>query len=99
VGYQAEYTLGRKILDGDEAVKILGEEFNVRAQIKKIGGYSGHADHNDLVGFAHNLLRKPAQTFIVHAEMDAAQKLKASLEKIDLPEVHIPDRGDMIEID
>ncbi|HSD83386.1 MAG TPA: MBL fold metallo-hydrolase, partial [Anaerolineae bacterium] len=53
VGYQAENTLGRKILDGDEIVKIFGDEYQVRAQIKRLGGYSGHGDHNDLVGFAH----------------------------------------------
>jgi metallo-beta-lactamase family protein len=99
VGYQAENTLGRKILDGTEVVRILGEEFNVRAQVKKIGGYSGHGDHNDLVGFAHNMVGKPTHTFIVHAEMDAAEKLQTSLEKIGLKDVHIPDRGDKIVID
>ena len=99
VGYQAEYTLGRKILDGNDVVKILGEEFHVQAQIKKISGYSGHGDHDDLVGFAHNLLRKPAHTFIVHAELEAAYKLQAGLEKIGLPEIHIPDRGETIEIE
>ena len=91
--------MGRKLLDGNDVVKILGEEFNVRAQIKKISGYSGHGDHNDLVGFAHNLLRKPAQTFIVHAEMEAAQKLQIGLQKIGLPKIAIPDRGETIEIE
>lgn len=99
VGYEAENTLGRKILDGAERVRIFGEEFNVHAQIKKIGGYSGHGDHNDLVGFAHNLAGRPAHTFIVHAERDAAEKLQASLEAIGLKDVRIPDRGDQLLID
>ena len=99
VGYQAENTLGRKILDGWQRVKIFGDEYDVRAQIKKIGGYSGHGDHNDLVGFANNLLEKPLRTFIVHAEMDAAEKLQASLKAIGLPDVVIPDRGDSVIID
>ena len=99
VGYQAENTLGRKVLDGWERVKILGEEFEVRAQIKKIGGYSGHADHNDLVGFAHNMIHKPARTFIVHAEMEAAQALQNGLTGIGLNDVVIPNRGDSVTID
>ena len=99
VGYQAENTLGRKILDGWQRVKIFGDEYDVRAQIKKIGGYSGHGDHNDLVGFANNLLEKPLRTFIVHAEMDAAEKLQASLKAIGLPDVVIPNRGDSVIID
>ncbi len=99
VGYQAEHTLGRKILDGDEVVKIFGEEYQVRAQIKWLGGYSGHGDHNDLVGFAHNMLRKPGRTFIVHAEIEAAEKLQNGLQKIGLNNVVIPDRGDKIVIE
>lgn len=99
VGYQAEYTLGRKILDGQDVVKIFGDEYDVRAQIKRIGGYSGHGDHNDLVGFAHNMMRKPARTFIVHAEVEAAEKLQTGLQKIGLKDVAIPDRGDKINLD
>jgi len=92
----AEHTLGRKILDGNAVVKIFGDEYDVRAQIKRLGGYSGHGDHNDLVGFAHNMLRKQARTFIVHAEIEAAEKLQTGLQKIGLQDVAIPDRGDKI---
>ncbi len=99
VGYQAEYTLGRKILDGNEIVKIFGDEYDVRAQIKRLGGYSGHADHNDLVGFAHNMVSKPARTFIVHAEGDAADKLQSALQGIGLKDVAIPNRGDKVVIE
>lgn len=97
VGYQAEHTLGRRILEGHEVVKIFGDEYPVRAQIKRLGGYSGHGDHNDLVGFAHNMVSKPARTFIVHAEIDAAQKLQTSLAGIGLKDVAIPQQGDVIE--
>jgi metallo-beta-lactamase family protein len=99
VGYQAENTLGRKILDGNEVVKIFGDEYDVRAQIKRIGGYSGHGDHNDLVGFAHNMVHKPARTFVVHAESEAAGKLQIGLQGIGLKDVAIPERGDKVVID
>jgi metallo-beta-lactamase family protein len=99
VGYQAENTLGRKILDGNEVVKIFGDEYQVRAQIKRLGGYSGHGDHNDLIGFAHNMVRKPAQTFVVHAESEAAEKLQIGLQKVGLKDVVIPERGDKVVIE
>ncbi len=99
VGYQAENTLGRKILDGREYVKIFGEEYQVRAQVKKIEGYSGHGDHNDLVGFARNMVRKPDHTYVVHAEMEAALALQTALKGIGLKDVVIPDRGDTVIID
>lgn len=99
VGYQAENTLGRKILDKWERVKIFGEELEVHAQVKKLEGYSGHGDHNDLVGFAREMIRKPSHAFIVHAEMEAAQALQKSLQGIGLKDVAIPDRGDRVIID
>ncbi len=97
-GYQAENTLGRKILDGQPRVRIFGEEYGVKAQIKKLEGYSGHGDHDDLVGFAHNMAKKPSRTFIVHAEYDAAQALQTGLQGVGLQNVAIPDRGDLVEI-
>jgi len=99
VGYQAENTLGRKILDGWEKVRILGDEYEVRAQVKKLEGYSGHGDHNDLIGFAREMVRRPKQAFIVHAEMEAALALQDGLRKTGLKQVTIPERGDRIIID
>lgn len=97
-GYQAENTLGRKILDGQPRVRIFGEEHDVKASIKKLEGYSGHGDHDDLVGFAHNMARQPHHTFIVHAEVESAQALQAGLQGIGLKNVAIPDRGNVVEI-
>jgi metallo-beta-lactamase family protein len=97
-GFQAENTLGRKILDGQPRVRIFGEEHEVKAQIKKLDGYSAHGDHDDLVGFAHNIARKPARTFVVHAEYEAAQALQTGLAGVGLPNVTIPARGDLVEI-
>jgi metallo-beta-lactamase family protein len=99
VGYQAEHTLGRKLLDGWERVRILGDEYQVRAQVKKLEGYSAHGDHNDLIDFAHGMTRRPARTFIVHAEMEAAQALRDGLQKIGLTNVSVPERGDRATID
>ncbi len=98
VSYQAENTLGRRLLDGEKRVKIFGDEYDVAAEIVKLEGYSGHADHNGLVSFAHAMARRPKQTFIVHAELESADALRKGLLDIGLESVSIPDRGDVAEI-
>jgi metallo-beta-lactamase family protein len=98
VGYQAENTLGRKLLDGAKTVRIFGDEYDVAAEVVKLEGYSGHADHDGLVGFARQMARRPKQTFIVHAELESAQALGDGLQKIGLPNVSIPNRGDVAEV-
>ena len=98
VGYQAEDTLGRKLGDGWKRVKIYGEEYDVKAEIVKLEGYSAHADHNGLVDYARSMTQRPAQTFIVHAEMEAAEALRKGLIDIGLANVSIPDRGDLATI-
>jgi metallo-beta-lactamase family protein len=96
VGYQAENTLGRKLIDGEPQVRIFGEPHDVRAHIARLEGYSAHADHNELVDYARHT-GKPRHTFIVHAEPAAADTLRKSLRGAGLPDVFIPDRGDVFE--
>ena len=68
VGYQAVGTLGRLIVDGIDEVKLFGEPIQVRAQIKKLVGMSGHADKNGLIEWISGFTRKPERVFIVHGE-------------------------------
>lgn len=99
VGYQAEHTLGRRILEGDERVKIFGEEFTVRADIERIEGYSAHADRNGLRGWANHFDRKRLKRlFLVHGELEAAAALALTLQSDGHTEVIIPDRGDSFEL-
>lgn len=67
VGYMAENTLGRKIIDGAEKVRILGEEYAVRARVVKINSFSGHADQKDLLKFLQKVGRS-TQIYLVHGE-------------------------------
>jgi metallo-beta-lactamase family protein len=98
VGYQAEHTLGRKLLDGARRVKIFGDEFDVAAEMVKLEGYSAHADHNGLVGFVRKMAQPPRQAHIVHAEQEAAEALRGGLVELGLQTVTIPDRGDIVEV-
>lgn len=68
VGYQAVGTLGRLIVEGLEEVKLFGESIQVRAQIKKLVGMSGHADKNGLIEWITGFEKKPEKVFIVHGE-------------------------------
>ncbi len=98
-GWQAPYTLGRKIVEGEKMVRIFGEEFEVRAKIEVLTGFSGHADQDELVEFAAVMEKKPERTFIVHGEVEAAQALKANLEqKLGFARVEIPNLYQRVEI-
>ena len=75
VGYQAEGTLGRRLLDGEKNVKILGEEIKVNAEIYNIEGFSGHADKPALLNWIDGFKEKPGKIFIVHGEKEAKEEL------------------------
>ena len=73
VGYQAEGTLGREIVDGAESVNLFGEEIMVNAEIAILKGTSGHADKNGLIEWASAFSSKPRGIFVVHGENETAQ--------------------------
>ncbi len=76
VGFQAEGTLGKKILSGEKIVKIFGEEIAVNAEIRYLDAFSGHADRDGLLNWIDKMTTKPKHIFIVHGEYSAQQALK-----------------------
>jgi metallo-beta-lactamase family protein len=68
VGYQAVGTLGRKLIEGAECVKLFGENITVNARIEAIQGISGHADMNGLLDWLKGFEKKPARVIVVHGE-------------------------------
>lgn len=68
VGYQAVGTLGRMLVEGAEEVKLFGEPIEVRADITKLVGMSGHADKNGLLRWIEGFEKKPDKVFVVHGE-------------------------------
>jgi len=73
IGFQAEGTLGRRLVDGARRVRILGDEITVRATIHTIGGLSAHADQSGLLGWLGGFRHAPSRTFVVHGEAQTAQ--------------------------
>ncbi len=98
VGYQAPGTLGRKIVDGAEKVKIFGEEFTVKARVEYIEGYSGHADQEWLLNFIYSFIRKPKTIFLVHGEPDGQVILKQKIQGTTQIPVIIPEYGEQYEL-
>jgi metallo-beta-lactamase family protein len=75
IGYQAIGSLGRRILDGAETVKILGEDVPVRARIKAIGGYSAHADQPQLMEWVYPMRKTIKKIFVTQGEEEASNAL------------------------
>ncbi len=72
VGYQAEGTRGRSLLEGAEFIKIHGREIPVRAKMENITGFSGHADYDEILAWLMGFNKRPDNTFMVHGEPESA---------------------------
>jgi metallo-beta-lactamase family protein len=94
VGFQAEGTLGKKLVDQETRVKIYGEEYQRRAPVVVLNGFSAHADRNDLLGFVSGMKRKPGRIFVVHGNEEQSRALEEGLRSLGLPDVHRPQRGE-----
>ncbi len=98
VGWQAPYTLGRRLADREERVKIFGMEYRRRAEVSTIGGLSAHAGQDLLTEYALSADGRLKQTFLVHGEEKAAAALTEKLRQRGLGKVHYPDLHDSVEI-
>jgi metallo-beta-lactamase family protein len=74
VGYQANGTLGRQIVDGAKKVRIFGQKHNVRARVAQLSGFSAHADRDELLEWLGGIKRPPRRLFVVHGEQDTAKQ-------------------------
>jgi metallo-beta-lactamase family protein len=97
VWYQAEWTLGRYILEWEKKVRMMWLEIEVNAEIEKINSFSGHADENQLIRRAKWLTKAPKKTFIVHGEWNAQVVLQSNLEKIWF-DCHIAEMKETVEL-
>jgi len=94
VGYAAEHTLARRIMDGAESVNILGQEHKVKSKVKTMDYFSAHADQKELIDYLRlNPTNKLQNVFLVHGEEEQALPLKERLKSKGYRNVHYPASG------
>ncbi|MCU7797477.1 MAG: MBL fold metallo-hydrolase [Candidatus Thiodiazotropha sp. (ex Myrtea spinifera)] len=97
VGYQANGTLGRALVDGKPTVRIHGDEYRVKAKVHTVGGLSAHADIDDLSKWIGNFKTKP-QVHVVHGEPESKQDFRNKLENDFHLQADVPEPGDTLEL-
>lgn len=97
VGYQAVNTLGRKLVEGFKEVKIFGEPYKVKIEVKVMNAYSAHADRSDLLDYAFKV-KDTKKIILVHGEEQAAEDFKKALQDNGHQNVVIPEYGQSMEL-
>ena len=98
VGFQARETLGRQILEGSPAVRILGQTWPVRARIEKIMGFSAHADRNGLFRWLDAFETPPRRLFLTHGEKEIPLALAEELRRDRGWDVSVPEYLEEFEL-
>ncbi len=99
VGYQAPDTLGRRLVEQRPQVRILGQEFTLKAKVVVLNGLSSHGDHGDLLRSLSPLLGTARQVRLVHGELERAAALAEGLRAIGFADVAIPERGESVALE
>jgi len=99
VGYQAEGTLGRILLEGKKDVRIHGQKRQVRAKVTRINGFSAHADRNELFNWLNKLKKPPRKVFVVHGETKSANEFGDFLREKTGWKIVVPAYQDEIVLD
>ncbi|TDQ83186.1 metallo-beta-lactamase family protein [Dongia mobilis] len=101
-GFQARGTLGRLLEDGADRVRIMGEELVVKARIRRLDIYSGHADRSDLLAWARKRLPVHRGIFLTHGEPEALAGLAAGLgdmEGVEPERIFVPSLDQLFQLD
>ncbi len=98
VSWQSPHTLGRRLADREDYVKIFGETYHRRAEVATIGGLSAHAGQDLLMEYALRVKNQAKGVYLVHGEEKGALPLKEKLHEAGMSSVHYPDLHASIEI-
>lgn len=98
VGYMAEGTRGRKLLEGAEELKIYGKYIDVKARVTQLESLSAHADQPELVAWLSNIKNIPEAVYLIHGETDALEGFRAKIRETYGWEPHIPTLGETLEL-
>jgi metallo-beta-lactamase family protein len=92
VGYQAEHTLGRKIVDRNPEISIFGEPKKLNCEVVVMNSFSAHADNNELLDYVSPFDKGQLKNiFLVHGELDRAEAFAASLRAKKFRQIDIPE--------
>lgn len=97
VSWQAPHTLGRRLADREDEVRIFGETYHRKAEVVTIGGLSSHAGQNLLVRYAQSSRSTLKKVFLVHGEPKGALPLMEKLREVGISQTVYPDRGDVYD--
>ncbi|MFO7675362.1 MAG: MBL fold metallo-hydrolase [bacterium] len=99
VSFQAPNTLGARIAERQQRVRIFGEEHELRAEVAIINEFSAHADRQGLLDYVSRMnVNRLKKVFVVHAELEAAEAMVEPLRQLGVREVHVPEVGDEYEL-
>ncbi|MCM8778468.1 MAG: MBL fold metallo-hydrolase [Candidatus Omnitrophica bacterium] len=98
VGYMAQNTLGRKIVEREKKVRIFGEEYKLKAEVVVMNAFSGHADRNDLLNYVKKAKGTVKKIFVVHGDPDQSEALVEGIKELGIKEVYVPEVGDEVEL-
>ncbi len=98
IGYQAQGSLGRQILDGAKSVKIFGEDVAVNCKVKSISGYSAHADQKKLLEWLKPRSKILEKVFVVQGDEDQSKPLADKIRDEMAVEAAIPSQGESVEL-
>jgi metallo-beta-lactamase family protein len=97
-GYQADNTLGRKLLTHWDRVNILGNSYQLRAEVASLQALSGHADRDELLAWMKPMVPTLKKVFLVHGEDDQPQKLAETIQRVYHVETVVAQRGTSFEL-
>jgi metallo-beta-lactamase family protein len=99
IGYQAEHTLGRKIVERYPEVTMFGEALKLNAEVVVLNSFSAHADGNELVEYVERFDKQQLKNiFLVHGDYDQSQKFSAALTNRRFKRIDIPERLERFEL-
>ena len=99
VGYQAEGSRGRLLLEGAKELKMFGQMVPVKAGIEYVSGFSGHADYNEIIAWLMGFNKEPEKVFLVHGEDGPREALAQHIQKHLRWDVMIPKEGESVDLD
>jgi len=98
VGFQAEGTLGRRLVDGAKQVRVYGADVAVKAQIHTLGGFSAHADREGLLAWAKNIKNPGVKVFVVHGEEESSKAFAQTLHSSLGVSAFVPEWGEVVDL-